>query len=270
MARNCASYWIHSTPEEYRARPEIIGARVHPYPDAVHTEFIFHNDPLRPRQNAPQTQTQRSSINDYEDPELTLIRRRIKESRSIFQNTLSSTIGPKSINADPVSLISSEDENEPELDAESEERLFDSFENTEPSSMTANEDNDHFMSHMYAKYIPSRSGFETSSSHSPVQPLTSSSLPQFPTDEMASFDSLDQHPLLKLVQSAPTPPLKKQSSSKPVPSNSKFSVPAAPKQKKTRLETSVPVGDPEINRINHELISIINEIYGDETAGHTI
>ena len=64
----------------------------------------------------------------------------------------------------------------------------------------------------------------------------------------------------------PSTPVKKQTSSKPLPSNSNLSLPSAPKQKTKAFIFSSFVRWPEINRINQEIIGIINEIYGDETA----
>ena len=79
---------------------------------------------------------------------------------------------------------------------------------------------------------------------------------------------IDQDPLFQLVQPTPPAPVKKQPTSKPIPSNSKLPLPTAPKQRKPKPPSTVPLSDdPEKNRIHQEIIGIINEVYEDETAG---
>ena len=139
------------------------------------------------------------------DAEIGPSRKKLFTSPSPHQSPSSTQANRPPHEKDPVSLISSEEENEPELDAESEESLFDSFVNTEPATMTANEDRDHILSHMYRKYVASRSsrsGLELTN-YSLDQPLTpSSSFPHSLADDHASSSySLDQDPLFQLVQS---------------------------------------------------------------------
>ena len=99
-------------------------------------------------------------------------------------------------------------ENEPELAAESEESLFNSFVNTDPRPWPANDDWEPFLPHMYRKYVASKSGLE-STNYSLDQLFHTFIVPHSLMDDLLLRILLTQDPLFQLVQSTPPPPVKK-------------------------------------------------------------